>query len=136
MQGMWFILAAALLTQLLWEVPSITCTVQVVILSIIIPTCGGAAVGLLSTITPPLTPPTPTPTAGHHSLLTTIVPQKIVKGLEETIDSLLCQTLAILALSQLFTFFQFFLQFHFITDSGLCGTYAHIAYLPYGGDSN
>lgn len=131
MQGMWFILAAALLTQLLWEVPSITCTVQVVILSIIIPTCRGAAVGLLSTITPPLTPPTPT-----SSLLTTISPQKRVKGLGETTDSLLLQTSAILTLSQLFTFLPFFLQLHFITDSDLRGTNAYFAHLPYGGDSN
>ena len=56
MQGMWFILAAALLTQLLWELPSITCTVQVVILSIIIPTCWRAAVGLPSPLTTPLPP--------------------------------------------------------------------------------
>lgn len=64
-KGMWFILAAALLTQLLWELPSITCTVQVVILSIIIPTCWRAAVGLPSPITPPLLPPH-TSTAGHQ----------------------------------------------------------------------
>lgn len=37
---------------------------------------------------------------------------------------------------QLFTFLQFFLQFHFITDSDLCGKNAYIAHLPYGGDSN
>lgn len=80
MQGMWFILAAALLTQLLWEVPSITCTVQVVILSIIIPTCWGAAVGLLSTITPLLTPPTPTPTAGHQLTTDHHIPPKDSKG--------------------------------------------------------
>lgn len=80
MQGMWFILAAALLTQLLWKVPSITCTVQVVILSIIIPTCQGAAVGLLSTITPPLTPPIPTFTAGHQLATDHYIPPKYSKG--------------------------------------------------------
>lgn len=131
MQGMWFILAAALLTQLLWEVPSITCTVPVVILSIIIPTCWGAAVGLISSITPPLTPPTPI-----SSLLTTISPQKRVKGLGETIDSLLLQTSEILTLSQLFTSLPFFLLFHFIIDSDLHGTNSYFAHLPYGGDSN
>lgn len=99
MQGMWFILAAALLTQLLWEVPSIICTVQVVILSVIIPTCWEAAVGLLSTITPPLTPPTPTSTAGHQLTTDHHVPQIRVKGLEETIYSLLIQTSAILTFS-------------------------------------
>lgn len=80
MQGMWFILAAALLTQLLWELPSITCTVQVVILSIIIPTCWRAAVGLLSPITPPLTPPTPTSTAGHQLTTDHHIPPKESKG--------------------------------------------------------
>lgn len=80
MQGMWFILAAALLTQLLWEVPSITCTVQVVILSVIIPTCWGATVGPHSTITPPLTPPTLTSTAGHQLATDHQIPPKDSKG--------------------------------------------------------
>lgn len=75
MQGMWFILAAALLTQLLWELPSITCTVQVVILSVIIPTCQRAAVGLLSPITPAL-PKTHTSTAGHQPATDHHIPQK------------------------------------------------------------
>lgn len=80
MQGMWFILAVVLLTQLLWEVPSIICTVQVVILSVIIPTCWGAAVGLLSTIAPPLTPRTPTSTAGHQLATDHYIPPKESKG--------------------------------------------------------
>lgn len=82
MQGMWFILAAALLTQLPWELLSITCTVQVVILSIIIPTCWRAAVGLLSTITPPL--PTHTSTAGYQPATDQQTPSKRVTGLEES----------------------------------------------------
>lgn len=82
MQGMWFILAAALLTQLPWELLSITCTVQVVILFIIIPTCWRAAVGLLSPITPPL--PTHTSTAGHQPATDHQTPSKRVTGLEES----------------------------------------------------
>lgn len=135
MQGMWFILAAALLTQLLWEVPSIICTVQVVILSVIIPTCWEAAVGLLSTITPPLTPPTPTSTAGHQLATDHHIPPNKSKGAGR--DNLfLADTDLSNSYSQLFTFLQFFLQFHLITDSDLCGTNAYVAHLPYGGDSN
>lgn len=89
MQGMWFILAAALLTQLPWELLSITCTVQVVILSIIIPTCWRAAVGLLSPITPPL--PTHTSTAGHQPATDHQTPSKRVTRLEERVISLLLQ---------------------------------------------
>lgn len=136
MQGMWFILAAALLTQLLWELPSITCTVQVVILSIIIPTCRRAAVGLLSPITPPL------PTHLHSwspARYWPPYPPKKVKGAGR--DSCLLTATDFrnsysLSVSLKYTLLRVLLQYQFISHWYLQGTNTCTAHLPDGGESN